>query len=67
MPGNIKCFNIIGHCLIVALLILAVVEYFVTLREFNQINENIRLINLSYERIAELENIVSKSRNVVMA
>ena len=65
-PFNINCFNVIGHCMMILLFILALIEYIVTRREFSQINENIKLINLSYERIAEVENVVSKSRNIVL-
>ena len=43
---------------------MAVVEYIVTKMQFKQINENINLINLSFERVAELENIVSKVKDL---
>lgn len=63
-PQTINRLNFVGHVLTLLLFALAIVEYFVTSKQFKEINQNISLINLSFNRIAEVMNISSKTNDL---
>jgi len=52
--------------LLITLFILAGIEYFITEKEFRDIRENINLIDLSNRRIANLQIVVSKIRDLML-
>ena len=65
-PKPVFKLCILGHFVLLALLGLAFINFFLVNSEFNAIEENIRLIGFSYRGTAELENIVSKVRDLTM-
>ena len=54
------------NCLIVILVVVAFVDYFITNSEFNDITQNVSVIQQSTLRLAELENVLSNVLNLTM-
>ena len=59
-PMPVLKLNIIGHIVIISLFAMAITDYMVSDKEFQNISDNIELLKSSYVRVAELENIISK-------
>jgi hypothetical protein len=65
-PKTIFRLNILGHVIMAFVLALTLTDFFVSNSKFNQIKTNLNLINLSYNRVAEVQNIVAKTRDVFL-
>lgn len=65
-PKTILRLNILGHIVIIFVLALTFVDFFVSNAQFTQIKDNVNLINLSYKRVAEVQNIVAKTRDLFL-
>jgi len=65
-PSSIKNLKNTANILIMTLVILAALEYFITKNEFSDIKQNINLIDLSNKRIANLQIVVSKIRDLML-
>lgn len=65
-PKTIFRLNILGHIIIVFVLAYALTDFFVSNSKFDQIKTNLNLINLSYNRMAEIQNIVAKTRDTFL-
>ena len=63
-PSSVRNLKWTANILMLSLFIIAGVDYFVTVSEFDEVKGNLGLINLSNKRIAELQNIVSKVRDL---
>jgi cell division protein FtsL len=65
-PKTILRLNIIGHIICVFVLALTFIEFFIANAQFTKMTDNVNLIQLSYSRIAEIQNIVSKARDLYL-
>lgn len=65
-PPSIRNLKWVANTLVLILVALAAIDYFITVREFNEIKQNLDVITKSNDRIAELQNIVSKSRDLYL-
>ena len=65
-PKTILRLNILGHILLIFVLALTFSDFFVSNSQFNKIKDNVNLINLSYRRISEVQNIVAKTRDLLL-
>lgn len=65
-PKTIMRLNIIAHIIMIFVLALTFVDFFVSNTQFNQIKDNVNLIIISYNRVAEIQNIVAKSRDLYL-
>ena len=63
-PSSIRNLKITANLLIVSLFIIACVDYFITANEFADIQSTLGLIDLSNKRISELQNVLSKARDL---
>lgn len=49
-----------------ALMVIAIVEYVIARREFDEILDNLKLIDKSDQRIAEFMNVLSKAQDLYL-
>jgi PAS domain S-box-containing protein len=64
-PGTVTKLSVLGTLMIVLLLCMVIVQYFgFFIHKFETINTNILMLNSSYVRIAEAENILSKIQHL---
>ena len=63
-PSSIRNLKITANLLIISLFIIACVDYFITANEFRDIHSTFGLIDLSNKRISELQNVLSKARDL---
>jgi hypothetical protein len=65
-PKTILRLNILGHIIMIFALTLTFIDFFVSNAQFKQIKDNVNLINLSYRRVAEIQNIIAKTRDLFL-
>ena len=65
-PASIRNLKWVANTLILVLVALAAIDYGITVREFNDIRDNLSLITLSNKKIAELQNIVGRCRDLYL-
>lgn len=65
-PKTILRLNILGHIIMIFALTLTFIDFFVSNGQFQQIRDNLNLINLSYLRVSEVQNIVAKTRDLFL-
>jgi hypothetical protein len=64
VPPAIRNLKYTANILILALFIIAGVDYFITISEFNDIQENVNLITISNNQVSELMNVLGRVRDL---
>lgn len=62
-PWVVNKLNIIGHLFFIVIIGLAIMDYIMVKKNFDSIHSNINYIRLSYLQVAEVQNIVAKTRD----
>ena len=62
-PWVVNKLNIMGHFFFIVIVALAVMDYIMVNNKFDTIHKNVDYIRLSYLQVAEIHNIVAKSRD----
>lgn len=65
-PKSIRNLKWVANILVLALIVLAAIDYFLTVKEFNDIRDNLNLITLSNQKIAELQTIVARCQDLYL-
>ena len=62
-PWVVNKLNIMGHLFFIIIIGLAVMDYIMVNNKFDSIHKNIDYIRLSYLQVAEVHNIIAKTRD----